>query len=122
MRLCLGDLDQVAAGVVEHRRGHAAQLERLLGEPHAQAAQPLKLGVHVVDGVTGLLVDDLDGLEAQLERLLTDTALRERLGAAARERAAAFTWEASGTRFAAVVERTLAGEPAAEGRPAAQGS
>lgn len=42
----------------------------------------------VVDGVTGLLADegDIDGLAANLQRLLTDDALVARLGAAGRER------------------------------------
>jgi hypothetical protein len=53
VQLHLGDLDQVAAGVIEHRGGHAAHLERLLGEPDAEAAEPLELGVHVVDGERG---------------------------------------------------------------------
>ena len=34
----------------------------------------------IVDGVTGLLVDDHDQLVDQLERLLTDQVLREQLG------------------------------------------
>ena len=37
----------------------------------------------IVDGVTGLLVDDRDGLVDGLERLLTDRVLREQLGAKA---------------------------------------
>jgi hypothetical protein len=38
VQLRLGDLDQVAAGVVEHRRRHATHVDRLLREPHAEAA------------------------------------------------------------------------------------
>jgi glycosyltransferase involved in cell wall biosynthesis len=43
----------------------------------------------VTDGVTGLLVDalDVEGLAAALERVLADDALRDRLGAAASQRA-----------------------------------
>jgi glycosyltransferase involved in cell wall biosynthesis len=42
----------------------------------------------VVDGDTGLVVgvDDLAGMTERLKRLLTDTALRERMGCAARAR------------------------------------
>jgi glycosyltransferase involved in cell wall biosynthesis len=49
----------------------------------------------VVDGVTGLLADDPAELVPLLDKVLGDVALRERLGAAARERAAAFTWDAT---------------------------
>ena len=45
-----GDLDEVAAGVVEDGRRHRAHRGRRLRERHAQAAQPLVLGVDVVDG------------------------------------------------------------------------
>ena len=40
----------------------------------------------VVDGETGFVVDphDVDGVRAALDRMLGDDALRERLGAAAR--------------------------------------
>jgi glycosyltransferase involved in cell wall biosynthesis len=50
----------------------------------------------VVDGETGLLVPprDRDALRTALERLLADSALRQRLGGAARERArTAFSWD-----------------------------
>ncbi len=49
----------------------------------------------VVDGQTGLLGDGPEGVERELDRLLRDPGLRDRLGAAARERAAGFTWEAT---------------------------
>jgi glycosyltransferase involved in cell wall biosynthesis len=54
----------------------------------------------VVDGETGLLVRPGDGraLRAALERLLVDSELRRRLGAAARERArSSFSWERATT-------------------------
>jgi glycosyltransferase involved in cell wall biosynthesis len=49
----------------------------------------------VVDDQTGVLVPPRDprALHGALERLLADRELRQRLGAAARGRAAAFTWE-----------------------------
>jgi hypothetical protein len=46
----VSDLDQVAAGVVEHGRGHRAHVDGFLGEAHAEAAQSLVLGLDVVDG------------------------------------------------------------------------
>ena len=49
----------------------------------------------VEDGRTGLLVDDPVQLEAALDRVLSDGGLRNRLGAAAQERAAGLTWEAT---------------------------
>ncbi|WP_173086567.1 glycosyltransferase family 4 protein [Phytohabitans rumicis] len=58
----------------------------------------------VVDGRTGLLAGDPDDFVAQLRRLLTDGALRRRLGEAARAHAASFTWAAAGAAFARVVE------------------
>src|SRR5262245_50925946 len=43
----LGDLDEVAAGVVEHGRGDGPHLQRLLGEAHAETAKSLDLRVDV---------------------------------------------------------------------------
>lgn len=48
----------------------------------------------VVDGVTGVLADPADLADAMV-RVLTDEALRTRLGHAARERATTLTWDAS---------------------------
>ena len=49
----------------------------------------------VVDGVTGLLVDGPDDLAAGLDRVLSDEDLRRRMGDAARDHAAAYTWDAA---------------------------
>ena len=49
----------------------------------------------VAEGTTGLLVDQPDDLTAALDRVISDRELRERLGKAARDRAAGFTWEAT---------------------------
>src|SRR3954451_879408 len=49
-----GDLDEVAAGVVEHGRGHRAHVEGLLGEAYAEAAHSFVLGLDVVDGEWGV--------------------------------------------------------------------
>ena len=57
----------------------------------------------VVDGETGVLVDDAEEFTAQLEGLLLDAERRRRLGRAARDHAARFTWEASAAGFAAAL-------------------
>ena len=49
----------------------------------------------VADGTTGLLVDGDDGLEAGLDRVLSDAGLRRRLGDAALARASRLTWDAT---------------------------
>ena len=59
----------------------------------------------VVDGVTGLLVDDLDGLVAATRGVLADPSVRDGLGDAAAERAREFDWAAT----ASVVEELLQG-------------
>jgi glycosyltransferase involved in cell wall biosynthesis len=58
----------------------------------------------IVDGVTGLLVDDLDGLVDGLERLLTDGVLREQLGTKAQLRSAEFSWRQSADAMRTVLE------------------
>src|SRR5690606_10821596 len=63
----LRDLDQIAAGVVEHGAGHRAHVHRLLGEVHAEGAETLVLGLHVVDGERG--ERDAVGDQRLLERL-----------------------------------------------------
>lgn len=45
-----GDLDQVAARIVEDRCRHGTHGCRLLREPHAERLQSLVLRMHVVDG------------------------------------------------------------------------
>jgi glycosyltransferase involved in cell wall biosynthesis/O-antigen/teichoic acid export membrane protein len=47
----------------------------------------------VVDGETGLLADDVDGLVEQTARIVRDPGLRDRLGDAAHERAREFSWD-----------------------------
>jgi len=63
----------------------------------------------VVDGVTGVLVDDLDDLVDGLHRLLTDHVLREQLGVKAQVRSAEFSWEQSADAMRAVLDVVRAG-------------
>lgn len=58
----------------------------------------------VLDGMTGLLVeDDPVAFTAAVRRLLTDSRLRVELGDAARLRAVTFTWEHTAKSFAVVL-------------------
>jgi glycosyltransferase involved in cell wall biosynthesis len=63
----------------------------------------------IVDGVTGLLVDDHDELVDGLERLLTDHVLREQLGAKAQARSGEFSWGQSADAMRIVLESVHAG-------------
>lgn len=63
----------------------------------------------IVDGVSGLLVDDVDGLIEGLDRLLSDHVLREQLGAKAQARSGEFSWRQSAAAMRAVFEAMLAG-------------
>lgn len=60
----------------------------------------------IVDGETGLLVPpgDAGALAAALEKLLTDSALRSTLGAAASERAENFSVSAIGSRYTSLLD------------------
>ena len=49
----------------------------------------------IVHGVTGYLVEEPRDLTARLDAVLADPSLRDRLGDAARARAADFTWDAT---------------------------
>jgi glycosyltransferase involved in cell wall biosynthesis len=57
----------------------------------------------VLDGRTGVLVDDLDQLTEAVDRLLDDENRRFTLGEAAARHASAFSWPASIGAFAAVL-------------------
>jgi glycosyltransferase involved in cell wall biosynthesis len=63
----------------------------------------------IVDGVTGLLVDDHDELVDGLERLLTDHVLREQLGAKAQARSGEFSWQQSADAMRTVLQSVHAG-------------
>jgi glycosyltransferase involved in cell wall biosynthesis len=64
----------------------------------------------IVDGVTGLLVDDHAEMVVGIERLLTDPVLRDQLGSKAQARSAEFSWRQSADAMHEVLEAMLAGE------------
>ncbi|MGK2901689.1 MAG: glycosyltransferase family 4 protein [Mycobacterium sp.] len=64
----------------------------------------------VVDGVTGLLVGGPEDLVEGLRRLLTDSVLRDELGAKARIRSAEFSWMLSADAMRTVLESVHAGQ------------
>ena len=63
----------------------------------------------IVDGVTGLLVDDHDEMVVELERLLSDPVLRDQLGSKAQARSGEFSWRQSADAMREVLEAMLAG-------------
>ncbi|WIM87037.1 glycosyltransferase family 4 protein [Candidatus Mycobacterium wuenschmannii] len=64
----------------------------------------------IIDGVTGVLVDDQAGLVDRLEQLLTDPVLRDQLGSKAQARSAEFSWKQSADGMRAVLESVVAGD------------
>jgi glycosyltransferase involved in cell wall biosynthesis len=64
----------------------------------------------IVDGVTGLLVEDYVELVDALERLLTDEIYRAQLGAKAQVRSAEFSWRQSADAMHTVLRAVAAGE------------
>jgi glycosyltransferase involved in cell wall biosynthesis len=64
----------------------------------------------VIDGETGVVIPPRDpaALAAAISRLLEDEGLRERLGAAAREAAAPYTYDAMAAGFDRALEVALA--------------
>jgi glycosyltransferase involved in cell wall biosynthesis len=63
----------------------------------------------IIDGVTGVLVDDRDELIARLEDLLTDPLLRDELGRKAQARSAEFSWRQTTDGMRAILESVVAG-------------
>jgi glycosyltransferase involved in cell wall biosynthesis len=63
----------------------------------------------IVDGVTGLLVDDAHELVTRLDQLLADDVLREQLGVKAQLRSGEFSWRQSADAMHEVLESVLAG-------------
>ena len=63
----------------------------------------------VVDGVTGMLVDNPDELVDRLEQMLCDRVLREELGAKAAARSREFSWPQSAAAMRTVLDSVHAG-------------
>ncbi|MBV8928428.1 MAG: glycosyltransferase family 4 protein, partial [Mycobacteriaceae bacterium] len=64
----------------------------------------------IIDGVTGVLVDDHAELVERLEELLTDSLLRTELGRKAQARSTEFSWRQSASAMHTVLEAVLAGQ------------
>ena len=60
----------------------------------------------VVDGESGILVDDAGDLQTALNRLLSDDVLRNRLSKGALSRSRWFTWEATARRVPGGIGRS----------------
>jgi glycosyltransferase involved in cell wall biosynthesis len=69
----------------------------------------------IVDGRTGLLADDFGDFTGRVEELLTDHALRARMGLAGMSRAGGYSWEQSAELFESLV-RDVAGLTAPRAR------
>lgn len=69
----------------------------------------------VVEGINGLTFDwaDIGTLTAHLRRLAHDRELAQRMGTAAREHAANFTWEAAANRYLTLFARLVRGPASA---------
>lgn len=65
----------------------------------------------IVDGVTGVLVDDHAELVPRMEQLLTDQVLREQLGAKAQVRSGEFSWRQSADAMRTVLDSVVDGRP-----------
>ncbi|MGE2692944.1 glycosyltransferase family 4 protein [Mycolicibacterium pulveris] len=63
----------------------------------------------IIDGVTGMLVDDLEELVDGIEQLLSDPVLREELGAKAQTRSGEFSWRQSADAMRTVLDAVHAG-------------
>lgn len=63
----------------------------------------------IVDGVTGVLVDDLDDLVARLDQLLGDHVQREQLGLKAQVRSGEFSWRLSADAMRTVLDAVVDG-------------
>jgi glycosyltransferase involved in cell wall biosynthesis len=66
------------------------------------------LSESVVDGQTGLLVDDFDGFVDAVAQLIEDADTRRRMGSAAAARASSFHWDAAVTAWEQVLSDAVA--------------
>ena len=66
----------------------------------------------ILDGRTGVLVDDLEEMTEAVDRLLTDGPARRRMGEAAARHAASYSWAASVSGFAGVLSAAVRGSAA----------
>ena len=64
----------------------------------------------IVDGVTGILVDDRAELVDRLEEVLSDSVLRDQLGTKAQARSGEFSWEQCAIAMRGVLEAVHAGD------------
>ncbi|AKN15478.1 glycosyl transferase family protein [Mycobacterium haemophilum DSM 44634] len=64
----------------------------------------------IIDGVTGILVDNRADLVDRLEELLTDPVLRDQLGAKAQARSIEFSWRQSADAMRTVLQAVHAGD------------
>lgn len=64
----------------------------------------------IIDGVTGVLVDSRAELVDRLEELLSDSVLRDQLGAKAQTRSGEFSWRQSADAMRTVLEAVRAGD------------
>lgn len=116
----LAKLIETSAGLILPSRsegmGRVLLEAALLGRPRL-GSRVGGIPYYIEDDVDGLLFDptDVDALEAVLRRFMSDEALRQRLGAAARERALeSFTSEEYVRRYAEVVKQITGWERAAD--------
>jgi glycosyltransferase involved in cell wall biosynthesis len=63
----------------------------------------------IIDGVTGVLVEDRSELAERLEELLTDPQLRDELGRKAQARSGEFSWRQSALAMRSVLEAVRTG-------------
>ncbi|CCH69166.1 Glycosyl transferase, group 1 [Phycicoccus elongatus Lp2] len=68
------------------------------------------LSESIVDGWSGVLVDGLDAMVSTIDTLLRDPGERARMGAAARDHAALFSWDRTVEAWEALLARVVRGE------------